>query len=247
MYQAHYATALLLKSLTGPSIPSWPIFFGSSLLDILTAIATFLGLDALELDSTAGPYLYTNLVFIDWEHSLLMMLIWCVIFGWVYCHVRCGFRKEAAMLGAVSVVLHWGMDVLVVASSALKLYPHGARHFGMGLYEKYPVGSWVGENAYCVIASVAAVRLTKRRSGADISGTLLPMAGLCVLMSPWLSPLLLVARLYERGLLVGWMLRLVQMVGFTTACVAPALLLSRIVDRKERKARAVQSKGASRD
>lgn len=229
MFQGHFATALLIKAFAGRSIPSWPIFFGSSLLDIIGGIDAFLGLDVLQPDTNAGPYLYTNLVFIDWEHSVLMMLVYSCLFGWIACHVLGGFSKEAAMVGAASSILHWLMDVLVVAPTAFTLFPHGDYHFGLGLYERYPVGSWVAENIMVAVFSFVAYRKLKADIGADISMALILIAGLAVLMSPWTSPLLLIAYLSDWGWLDG-ILGIVQMVSFTTAYVVPALLFTRIVD-----------------
>lgn len=113
--------------------------------------------------------MYSNFVFIDWEHSVLMMLVWFYVFGWVDCHILRGFSKEAAMLGAASSVVHWLMDTLVIAPSGLTLYSHGTYHFGLGFYEKYPTGSWIGENAFAAVLSYIAYRIMKERTCIELS------------------------------------------------------------------------------
>lgn len=235
MYQGHFAAALLIKALAGPSIPAWPILFGSSILDIIGGLDGFLGLDIIQPDKSAGPYMYSNFIFIDWEHSVLMMLVWSCVFGWVGCHILGGFSKEAAMLGAASSVVHWLMDTLVIAPSGLTLYPHGTYHFGLGLYQKYPLGSWIGENVLAGVLSYTAYRIMKERTAADISMALILLAALSMLMSPWTSPLLLVAHMYEWGWLEG-ILGAVQMAGFWTAYIVPAIMFSKIINNAEREA-----------
>jgi len=69
VYQGHFAAALLIKALAGPSNPAWPITFGSSILDIIGGLDRFLGLDIIEPDKTAGSYVYSRFVFIDWKRS----------------------------------------------------------------------------------------------------------------------------------------------------------------------------------
>ncbi|ETI21684.1 hypothetical protein G647_08031 [Cladophialophora carrionii CBS 160.54] len=119
-------------------------------LRYMGAVDALLGLDIIVPDTTKGSYMYSRFEFIDWEHSIVMMIIWSCIFGWVRCHYLAGFSKEASILGAASSIIHWLMDVLVIEPTGLTIYPHGQYHFGLGLYEKYPVGSWALECILCI-------------------------------------------------------------------------------------------------
>ncbi|KIW64747.1 hypothetical protein PV04_09658 [Phialophora macrospora] len=235
MYHGHFAAGLLIKASFGPRIPAWPVMFGSSVLDIIGAVDALLGLDVIVPDSTKGPYMYSRFEFIDWDHSIVMMMTWSCVFGWIGCHYLAGFSKEASILGAASTIIHWLMDVLVIEPTGLTIYPHGQYHFGLGLYEKYPVGSWVLECVVCIILAGAAQTVSKERSGADISQACVLLAILSLLMSPWTSPLLLVARIHEK---CGWKgyLPVVQWAGFWTAYIVPATIFSRILDKADRKA-----------
>ncbi|KAJ9667303.1 hypothetical protein H2201_002504 [Coniosporium apollinis] len=235
MYHGHFAAGLFIKALCGPSIPSWPIMFGSSILDIIGGLDGLLGLDILQPDITAGPYMYTRFVFIDWDHSLLMMSVWACLFGWIGCHYLAGYSPAASLVGAASSVVHWLFDVLVIAETGLSLYPHGRYHFGLGLYDRFPVGSWVLECALCAVLGGAAWRVSKRRSGADVSRACVLLAVLAMIMSPWTSPLLLVAYVDRWRPLGNW-LRLVQAVGFWTAYIVPATVFARLLDEAERNA-----------
>ena len=69
----------------GPCIPAWPIIFGSY-LDIPGGLTALLGIDILQPSVNAGPYMYSDFVVIDWDHSMAMMLIWSSFFAWVVCH-----------------------------------------------------------------------------------------------------------------------------------------------------------------
>jgi hypothetical protein len=235
MYHGHFAAGLVVKAIYGPSIPAWPIMVGSSILDIIGGLDAVLGLSTITPSTARGPYMYSTFIFIDWEHSALMMVAWASLFGWVGCHHLMGFSKEASLLGAASSILHWLMDVLVVEPTALTLYPHGNYHFGLGLYEKLPVLSWVLECILCIVLAGAARQISKNRCGADITTACAFLAVLSLLMSPWTSPLLLVAHIYERyGF--GNYLPLVQALGFWTAYVVPATVFSNILDKADRDA-----------
>jgi len=48
------------------------------------------------------------------------------------------------------------MDNLVVEAAALTLYPHSNYHFGLGLYDKLTVLSWVFSCILCIVLAGAA-------------------------------------------------------------------------------------------
>ncbi|KAG4432994.1 hypothetical protein IFR05_011509 [Cadophora sp. M221] len=235
MYHGHFAAGLLIKAIYGPSIPAWPIIMGSGILDVIGGLDGLLGLDLIIPSTARGPYMYSTFAFIDWEHSALMMFVWSCIFGWVGCHYLAGFSKEASILGAASSIIHWLMDILVIEPTGLTLYPHADFHFGLGLYEKLPIFSWVLECILCIVFAGAAQYISKKRCGADISKACMLLAGLSLLMSPWTSPLLLVAYIHEtHGF--GSYLGLTQAVGFWTAYIVPAVIFSKILDTADQKA-----------
>jgi hypothetical protein len=106
---------------------------------------------------------------------------------------------------------------------------------GLGLYEKLPVLSWVLECILCIVLAGAARQISKNRCGADITTACALLAVLSLLMSPWTSPLLLVAHIYERyGF--GNYLSLVQAFGFWTAYIVPATVFSNILDKADQDA-----------
>jgi hypothetical protein len=215
--------------------------FGSSILDIIGALDGLLGLDIIRPDTKRGPYMYSQFVFIDWDHSLLMMLVWACLFGWILCHHAASFSKEASMVGAASAIIHWLMDTVVIENTGLTLYPHGKYHFGFGLYEKFPIFSWVLECILSAIFATLASRIMKTKSGADISKACALLAVLSVCMSPWTSPLLLVARLYEKHMIGSWT-PLIQALGIWSAYFIPAIIFTKFIDGAERDA-AVAKKG----
>ncbi|KAH7348604.1 hypothetical protein BKA65DRAFT_594400 [Rhexocercosporidium sp. MPI-PUGE-AT-0058] len=246
MYHGHFAAGILLKAIYGPSIPAWPVMMGSSLLDIIGGLDALLGLTVITPSSARGPYMFSTFTFIDWEHSALMMLVWSSIFGWAVCHHVMGFCKEASMLGAASSILHWLMDILVVESTALTLYPYGNYHFGLGLYEKFPVLSWVLECILCAVLAGAAYRINKMRSGADISKACVFLGILSLLMGPWTSPLRLVAYIHETyGF--GAYLRFVQTAGIWTAYIIPAAIFSKLLNEADKVAQDGKMKGKRGD
>ena len=143
------------------------------------------------------------------------------------------------MLGAASSIVHWLFDVLVIEPTGLNIYPHGQYHFGLGIYERYPVGSWVLECILCIVLATAAQNISRRRTGADLTKTCLLLGNLSLSMSPWTSPLLFVAKIHEQSGRGGY-LPAVQCAGFWAAYIVPAIMFSWILDSADSNALAAK-------
>ncbi|MBT2322415.1 hypothetical protein J7E62_08670 [Variovorax paradoxus] len=221
MYAGHFAIGLAIKA-AAPRTPALPILMGVGLLDLLDGIFIVLGIDRVAPNLASGPYLYFDLLFIDWDHSLLMAVVLSLVWGAFFLRDR-----RVAAIAAAAVFSHWLAD-WPVHNGDLAAYPHSVEHYGYGLWGKLGMGSWLLEGLFAAVLLAYAWTANARRG----VGTLWPAVVLVVLflqLSPWLSPMKIVARFDEpaahlaHGALVA--------LGF----LVPALLLTWLVDRAERR------------
>jgi hypothetical protein len=222
MYSGHLAAGLLIKSYT-PKLKAWPILLGVGWMDILDGIFIILGANTVTPNLNAGPYLFFDLTFIDWDHSLLMAAFWSVVWGALFWRNR----TTAVVAGLASFshfVLDWPMH-----NFDLALYPHAAEHVGLGLWGAWGTWSWVAEGLFVIALLLVARRNFAARQVA-FAWPVVVMAVVFLNLSPWLSPMKHVALLSEptthilHGILV------------TSGFLFPGLLLSWLVERAERMA-----------
>lgn len=217
MYVAHLAIGVALKA-RFPQVPAAPIMIGVGLMDILNGIFIMLGIDRISANPEALPFLFFDLDFVDWDHSLLMSLVIAAIWGGFF------FRnRTVALVAGASVFLHWLSD-WPVHNYDLALYPHSDIHFGWGLWEKWGVYAWLLEG----VLTAALAWYAWRRYAAVGERIVWPCALLLLLFiqcSPWLSPMRYVVTLDEplAHLLAGALI--------TLSFVIPCLLLTWMFNR----------------
>lgn len=223
MFVGHFATGLAIKSFA-PKVKALPIIMGVGLIDVLDGVFIMAGANQVEPNLDAGPYLFFDLVFIDWDHSLLMALIWSSIWGLIF--LRNGRATAALAFGAA--ISHWLTD-LPLHNADLAVYPFSQYEFGFGLWGSLHTGAWVLEGIYSAI--MIGIAWWKFRSRAvSLVWPIMICLILFVNLSPWLSPMKLVAGLGDPAdyLLHGALVTL----GF----LVPGFILSWLVDRGERRA-----------
>lgn len=182
MYAGHLAFGLSLKA-REPRAPTWGLLLGVGFLDVLFGPFVLLGIERVVMTPGVSPGF--DLQYIDWSHSLLMSLVWALVYA------ACWYRRGAAIMAlmAFAVFSHFLLD-LPMHPGDLALYPGSAIHLGVGLWGLFPVGWWFIELA--VIA--ACLWYYWRRSRADRSfggragAAILVVLLLHVVNSPWLAP-----------------------------------------------------------
>jgi len=223
MYVGHFAIGLAIKA-RYPKVPALPIMMGVGFLDLLDGIFILLGFNTVTPNLASGPYLFFDLTFIDWDHSLLAALFWSVIWGLLFIKHR-AVAAVAALAAFSHFIADWPMH-----NSDLALYPHSIEHYGYGLWGKLGTLAWVLEGVFSAVLAVYAWRISARRGVSLV----LPCTVLVVLflqLSPVASPMKFVATLQEplthifHGALVS--------LGF----LIPGLLLTWLLDRAEQVSR----------
>ena len=223
MYVGHFAIGLAIKA-RYPKVPALPIMMGVGFLDLLDGIFILLGFNTVTPNLASGPYLFFDLTFIDWDHSLLAALFWSMIWGLLFIKHR-AVAAVAALAAFSHFIADWPMH-----NSDLALYPHSIEHYGYGLWGKLGTLAWVLEGVFSAVLAVYAWRISARR-GVSLVWPCAVLVVLFLQLSPVASPMKFVATLQEplthifHGALVS--------LGF----LIPGLLLTWLLDRAERVSR----------
>jgi hypothetical protein len=123
MYVGHFAIGLAIKARM-PEVPTLPIMLGVGFLDILDGLFIIAGFDRVTPNLLAGPYLFFDLTFIDWDHSLLMALLWSLVWGVLFSRT-----PKVALVAALAAFSHFIAD-WPMHNGDLALYPHSSEHLG---------------------------------------------------------------------------------------------------------------------
>lgn len=220
MYVGHFAIGLAIKA-RYPKVPALPIMMGVGFLDLLDGIFILLGFNTVTPNLASGPYLFFDLTFIDWDHSLLAALFWSVIWGLLFIKHR-AVAAVAALAAFSHFIADWPMH-----NSDLALYPYSIEHYGYGLWGKLGTLAWVLEGVFSAVLAVYAWRISARR-GVSLVWPCAVLVVLFLQLSPVASPMKFVATLQEplTHILHGALVSL----GF----LIPGLLLTWLLDRAER-------------
>jgi hypothetical protein len=204
-----------------PDIPALPLFIGVGLLDIFDGAFIVAGLDRVTANLAAGPYLFFDLTFIDWDHSLLAAIGWSLLWGAAFAK-----RKPVALAAALAVFSHFAAD-WPMHDADLALYPYATQHFGLGLWGRLGVGAWLLEGVLTLVLCGYAWRAQARR-GVSMLWPSVVLVALFVNLSPWTSPMKWAATLPEPAA------HLVHGALVTAGFVVPGALLTWLVRRAER-------------
>jgi hypothetical protein len=227
VYVGHFAIGLAVKA-ASPRTPTLPIMLGVGLMDIIDGLLIVVGLDRVTPNPASGPYLFFDLTFIDWDHSLLMAIVLSLVWAALFWR-----NTTTALVAGLAVLSHFLAD-WPVHNHDLALYPYSAEHLGYGLWGRLGTVSWLLEGAFAVVLIAFAQGLSRSR-GVSYRWVILGLILLYVQMSPWLSPMRLVTQLPEPDA------HLVHGALVTIGFLVPGLLFSWLIDRAERQAVSVST------
>ena len=131
MFIGHIAVGLAAKKAT-PRLSLAVLIAAALLADMIWPILVLLGVEQVRIAPGATRMTPLDFVSYPWSHSLLMLAVWGLIFGWV---VRRRDKHALAVVAAL-VVSHWVLDV-VTHRPDMPLYPFGPR-VGLGLWNSVP-------------------------------------------------------------------------------------------------------------
>ncbi|OTG61661.1 hypothetical protein B9T29_10915 [Acinetobacter sp. ANC 3903] len=220
MYFGHFAVGMAIKA-KYQDVPLLPIILGAGFLDVINGILVAIGIEKVTPNLLALPYLYFDLTFIDWDHSLLMAIVWSFVWGAFFLK-----DKRIAAVAALSCFLHFVADI-PMHNADLALYPYAEQYLGFGLWGKWGIWSWIFEIIFSAILLAYAYR-QHLQAHENIKWQLGFIGLLALQMSPWTSPMKQVAMLSEpyasifHGILVT--------VGF----IVPTIILAWLYKRSAR-------------
>src|SRR5262249_41107171 len=149
MYVGHFAIGVAIKSVS-PKTPTLPIMLGVGLMDIVDGLLIVAGVDRVTPNLNSGPYLFFDLTFIDWDHSLFMAialsLLWAAVFR---------SDRRTALITGLAVFSHFLAD-WPVHNHDLALYPYSEAHLGYGLWGRLGTTSWLLEGAFVLVLIASA-------------------------------------------------------------------------------------------
>jgi membrane-bound metal-dependent hydrolase YbcI (DUF457 family) len=131
MFIGHFGLGLAAKR-TAPGVSLAVLFAAAQLADILWPIFLAIGLEQVRIDPGNTAFTPFDFVSYPYSHSLAMLIVWGLLFGWIAAPRR---RPVFAILFAL-VVSHWVLDY-VTHRPDMPLYPGGPK-VGLGLWNSVP-------------------------------------------------------------------------------------------------------------
>ena len=130
MFISHFAVGLSAKA-ARPTVSLGILFLAAQLLDLLWPTFLLLGIETVEIKP--GISVVTPLDFTSYpiSHSLVMAIVWGVLFGTIYWMIRKNMVDSFILL--LGVVSHWILDWMVHIP-VLPLYPGNSPKVGLGLW-----------------------------------------------------------------------------------------------------------------
>jgi hypothetical protein len=157
MFIGHYALGLAAKRLA-PRTSLGTLFAAPTLADLLWPVFLLLGWEQSHVVPGPNPLLTLWLDDIPWSHSLLTLIVWGAVFGFLY-NARGGDKRAAIVIG-VLVVSHWVLD-FVTHRPDMPWYPGGPK-VGLGLWN-YPIATVIVETALFLWGIAVYARVTRAR------------------------------------------------------------------------------------
>jgi hypothetical protein len=130
VFIGHFALGFAAKR-AAPRVSLAVLFVAAQLADVLWPFFLALGLEQVRIDPGNTAFTPLDFVSYPYSHSLLLLVVWGVAFGYLYKTAVRGDLRVAALLGAL-VVSHWVLD-FVTHRPDMPLFPDSAR-FGLGLW-----------------------------------------------------------------------------------------------------------------
>jgi membrane-bound metal-dependent hydrolase YbcI (DUF457 family) len=176
MFIGHFAVGFGCKQ-AAPRASLGPLMAAPLLLDLLWPIFLLLGIETVRIDPGNTAFTPLDLHDYPYSHSLVMSLVWAVLFGGVY-YAASRYARGALVIAA-AVFSHWVLD-FVTHRPDLPLFPGSARFVGLGLWSSR-AGTIAVETTMFAIGVWLYVRCTRARNRVG-SVALAALIGLLSLM-----------------------------------------------------------------
>ena len=156
MFIGHFAVGLGAKKVA-PQVKLGTLFFAVQFLDLLWPIFLILGIEHARI--VPGNTAFTPFDFYDYpfSHSLLMSIVWAVLFGGIYYYVKKNLRNSIVV--GCAVFSHWLLD-FISHKPDLAIAPGIHFVLGLGLWNSI-IGTIFIEGFFFIGAVYIYIRTTK--------------------------------------------------------------------------------------
>jgi len=156
MFIGHFAVGLGAKKVA-PQVKLGTLFFAVQFLDLLWPIFLILGIEHARI--APGNTAFTPCDFYDYpfSHSLLMSIVWAVLFGGIYYYVKKNLRNSIVV--SCAVFSHWLLD-FISHKPDLAIAPGIHIVLGLGLWNSI-IGTIFIEGFLFIGAIYIYIRTTK--------------------------------------------------------------------------------------
>jgi membrane-bound metal-dependent hydrolase YbcI (DUF457 family) len=133
MFIGHFGLAFGAKKFA-PAVSLGILFLACQLADILWPNLVLLGFESFEIEPGATILTPLDFVHYPYSHSLVALAAWSLLFALLYSLLRRA-GTQAAVVIAVLVLSHWGLDVLVHRPD-MPVALNNAMLMGLGLWNE---------------------------------------------------------------------------------------------------------------
>ena len=179
MFIGHFAVGFAAKR-AAPEVKLWTALLAVTFLDVLWPVFILTGIETVAIAPGTTAFSPFNFTSYPWSHSLVMALVWSVLFGAVYLW-RKGSRRGAVWLGLL-VFSHWILD-WVSHRPDMPIAPGLDLKVGLGLWYSVPATIIV---EITMLAVGVAVYLADTRA-KDRQGTIALWVLVAVLLIAYVS------------------------------------------------------------
>jgi len=208
MFIGHAAVGFAARRWTPRANLAW-LLTAPWLLDLLWPVFLLLGIERVRPQASVSPFLTMEFVSYPWSHSLLMAIVWGIVFGGIYRAVTRDGRG-AFVIGGL-VVSHWVLDAVVHVPD-LPLAPGLPARVGLGLW-RHPALTMGVEGLMFIgglAVYVACTRPRDRMGDLALAGLVAALLGLYFLSlsggPPPSTTAVAVSTLVFGALIVPWAL-----------------------------------------
>lgn len=130
MFIGHFAVGFAAKR-AAPTVPLVALFAAAQLADLLWPFFLIAGVEQVRIDPGNTAFTPLDFVSYPYSHSLLLLVVWGLAFGFIYRTAAKASAKTFVILAAL-VVSHWVLDVATHRPD-MPIYPGGLK-IGFGLW-----------------------------------------------------------------------------------------------------------------
>lgn len=176
MFIGHAAAGFAAKRWAPRASLAW-LLVAPWLLDLLWPVFLLLGIERVAPQPAVSPFLTLSFTSYPWSHSLLMALVWSLLFAAAYAGATKD-RAGALVIGAL-VASHWALDAIVHVPD-LPLWPGRSPLIGFGMW-RWPATTMFVEG-FLFIAGlgvyVATTRPVDRTGNISLAALVAALLGL---------------------------------------------------------------------